>query len=188
MSSPQNSLIVSVAQEALFDGDFGPLPDDLAFRGPVACNVAGISYRQLDYWARTGLVTPEIRDAGGSGTQRLYSFRDILMLKVVKRLLDAGISLQQIRTAIGHLLERGVQDLSQVTLMSDGISVYECTTDSEVIDLLRGGQGMFAIALGGVWRDIEGTLLALPGERTAVDQPASMDDELSRRRQQRLAN
>ena len=72
--------------------------------------------------------------------------------------------------------------------MSDGISVYECTTDSEVIDLLRGGQGMFAIALGGVWRDIEGTLLALPGERTAVDQPASMDDELSRRRQQRLAN
>ena len=128
MSSPQESLSVVSAQDALFEGDFGPLPDDLAFRGPVACNVAGISYRQLDYWARTGLVTPEIRDAGGSGTQRLYSFRDILMLKVVKRLLDAGISLQQIRTAIDHLRERGVQDLSQVTLMSDGISVYECTT------------------------------------------------------------
>ncbi|BEH00833.1 putative HTH-type transcriptional regulator [bioreactor metagenome] len=188
MSSPQESLSVVSAQDALFEGDFGPLPDDLAFRGPVACNVAGISYRQLDYWARTGLVTPEIRDAGGSGTQRLYSFRDILMLKVVKRLLDAGISLQQIRTAIDHLRERGVQDLSQVTLMSDGISVYECTTDHEVIDLLRGGQGMFAIALGGVWRDIEGTLLALPGERTAAVAAEPMDDELSRRRQQRAAN
>jgi len=183
VSSPQESLSVVSAQDALFEGDFGPLPDDLAFRGPVACNVAGISYRQLDYWARTGLVTPEIRDAGGSGTQRLYSFRDILMLKVVKRLLDAGISLQQIRTAIDHLRERGVQDLSQVTLMSDGISVYECTTDHEVIDLLRGGQGMFAIALGGVWRDIEGTLLALPGERTAAVAAEPMDDELSRRRQ-----
>ncbi len=187
MSSPQGSLIISAGQEALFDGDFGPLPDDLAFRGPVACNVTGITYRQLDYWARTGLVTPEIRDAGGSGTQRLYSFRDILMLKVVKRLLDAGVSLQQIRTAIDHLRERGVHDLSQVTLMSDGISVYECTTDSEVIDLLRGGQGMFAIALGGVWRDIEGTLLTLPGERTAPSEVTPLD-ELSRRRQQRMAN
>ena len=175
-------------QEVLFDGDFAPVPSDTGYRGPIAHRVAGITYRQLDYWARTGLVTPEIRDAGGSGTQRLYSFRDILMLKVVKRLLDAGISLQQIRTAIDHLRERGVQDLSQVTLMSDGISVYECTTDHEVIDLLRGGQGMFAIALGGVWRDIEGTLLALPGERTAAVAAEPMDDELSRRRQQRAAN
>ncbi|WIY84077.1 MerR family transcriptional regulator [Propionimicrobium sp. PCR01-08-3] len=189
MSSAQENVIASTGQDALFEGDFGPLPDDLAFRGPVACNVAGITYRQLDYWARTGLVTPEIRGAGGSGTQRLYSFRDILMLKVVKRLLDAGISLQQIRTAIDHLRMRGVQDLSQVTLMSDGISVYECTTDNEVIDLLRGGQGMFAIALGGVWRDIEGTLLALPGERTAADDNLiAMDDELARRRSQRMAN
>ena len=100
MSSPQvEAQLASGMQEALFDGDFGPLPEDLAFRGPVACNVAGITYRQLDYWARTGLVIPEIRGAEGSGTQRLYSFRDILMLKVVKKLLDAGISLQQIRTA-----------------------------------------------------------------------------------------
>ena len=86
-------------QDMLFEGDFSPLPEDMGFRGPIACSAAGITYRQLDYWARTGLVVPEIRSAGGSGTQRLYSFRDILMLKVVKRLLDAGISLQQIRTA-----------------------------------------------------------------------------------------
>lgn len=187
MSSPQLEPTAAGMQDALFDGDFGPLPDDLAFRGPVACGVAGITYRQLDYWARTGLVTPEIRDAGGSGTQRLYSFRDILMLKVVKKLLDAGISLQQIRSAIDHLRSRGVQDLSQVTLMSDGVSVYECTSDHEVVDLLHGGQGMFAIALGGVWRDLEGSLLALPSVSVHEESPGALD-ELSRRRQQRLAN
>ncbi len=185
MSSPQVESAADGMQDALFDGDFGPLPDDFGFRGPVACNLAGITYRQLDYWARTGLVSPEIRGAEGSGTQRLYSFRDLLMLKVVKKLLDAGISLQQIRTAIEHLRLRGVHDLSQVTLMSDGVSVYECTTDHEVVDLLRGGQGMFAIALGGVWRDLEGVLLALPTEEES-GKPAI--DELSRRRQQRLAN
>lgn len=188
MSSPQVEPPVRAGmQDALFDGDFGPLPADLAFRGPVACQVAGISYRQLDYWARTELVSPEIRGAEGSGTQRLYSFRDILMLKVVKKLLDAGISLQQIRTAIDHLRARGVQDLSEVTLMSDGVSVYECTTDHEVVDLLRGGQGMFAIALGGVWKDLEGTLLTLPTEVTP-EPVAGPADELSRRRQQRQAN
>ena len=185
MSSPQVESAADGMQDALFDGDFGPLPDDFGFRGPVACNLAGITYRQLDYWARTGLVSPEIRGAEGSGTQRLYSFRDLLMLKVVKKLLDAGISLQQIRTAIEHLRLRGVHDLSQVTLMSDGVSAYECTTDHEVVDLLRGGQGMFAIALGGVWRDLEGVLLALPTEEES-GKPAM--DELSRRRQQRLAN
>ena len=184
MSSPQVESAADGMQDALFDGDFGPLPDDFGFRGPVACNLAGITYRQLDYWARTGLVSPEIRGAEGSGTQRLYSFRDLLMLKVVKKLLDAGISLQQIRTAIEHLRLRGVHDLSQVTLMSDGVSVYECTSDDEVIDLLRGGQGMFGIALGGVWRDIEGSLSTLPGER-AQDESAVTDDELSQRRRAR---
>jgi len=173
-------------QDLLFDGDFAPMPEDLGFRGPVACRAADITYRQLDYWARTGLVVPEIRTAGGSGTQRLYSFRDLLILKVIKRLIDAGISLQQIRTAIEHLRARGVEDLSEVTLMSDGISVYECTRDDEVVDLLKGGQGMFGIALGGVWRDIEGTLASLPAERPEGGHPAA-DDELSRRRQARAA-
>ncbi len=176
------------AQGLLFDGDFSPLPADLGFRGPIACNAAGITYRQLDYWARTGLVVPEVRGASGSGSQRLYSFRDILMLKVIKRLLDAGISLNQIRAAIEHLRARGVHDLTEVTLMSDGVSVFECTSDDEVIDLLRGGQGVFGIALGGVWRDIEGTLSDLPAERaeTLVEDTApTAADELSRRRQAR---
>ncbi len=99
------TIAVEAAEEQglLFTDDVSPLPSDLGYRGPTACNAAGITYRQLDYWARTGLVEPTVRGAKGSGSQRLYSFRDILILKVIKRLLDAGISLQQIRTAVQHL-------------------------------------------------------------------------------------
>ena len=104
-------------QGLLFTDDVSPLPEDAGFRGPTACSAAGITYRQLDYWARTGLVEPTVRSATGSGTQRLYSFKDILLLKIIKRLLDAGVSLQQIRVAIDHLRVRGTDDLTQVTLM-----------------------------------------------------------------------
>jgi DNA-binding transcriptional MerR regulator len=156
------------------------LDEDAGYRGPTACKAAGITYRQLDYWARTGLVEPAVRGASGSGTQRLYGFRDILVLKVVKRLLDTGVSLQQIRTAVEHLRERGVEDLAQITLMSDGASVYECTSADEVIDLVQGGQGVFGIAVGRVWREVEGSLAALPSEH-AADQDFP-DDELSKRR------
>jgi DNA-binding transcriptional MerR regulator len=163
--------------------EVGTEPDDLGYRGPTACSAAGITYRQLDYWARTGLVEPSIRSASGSGTQRLYGFRDILVLKVVKRLLDTGISLQQIRAAVAHLRERGSADLARVTLMSDGVSVYECTSPDEVVDLLQGGQGVFGIALGRVWQEVEGTLAELPAERaddgTAEGRAA---DELASRR------
>ena len=118
----------AAVQGLLFGDDAPELPDDIGYRGPVACAAAGITYRQLDYWARTGLVEPSVRPATGSGTQRLYGFRDILVLKVVKRLLDTGVSLQKIRTAVQHLRDRGVDDLAQITLMSDGASVYECTS------------------------------------------------------------
>jgi DNA-binding transcriptional MerR regulator len=176
-------------QGLLFSDDVSTLPDDLGYRGPTACHAAGITYRQLDYWARTGLVEPTVRSATGSGTQRLYGFRDILLLKVIKRLLDAGVSLQQIRTAVAHLRARGTDDLTRVTLMSDGASVYECTSNDEVIDLLQGGQGVFGIAIGGVWREIEGSLAELPSERTAEDQAATLatSDELAARRQARLS-
>lgn len=190
VNAPQERMLSTAGlQDVLFEGDFSPMPEDLGFRGPVACSAAGITYRQLDYWARTGLVAPEVRSAEGSGTQRLYSFRDILMLKVVKRLLDAGISLQQIRTAIDHLRARGVQDLSSVTLMSDGVSVYEAVSDSEIIDLVNGGQGIFAIALGRVWHDLEGSLSTLPTERaeTAEAPTAGVRDELAARRAARNA-
>nr|BFE56749.1 hypothetical protein GCM10020063_012750 [Dactylosporangium thailandense] len=138
--------------------------DDVGYRGPTACHAAGISYRQLDYWARTGLVVPSVRDASGSGSQRLYSFRDIVVLKVVKRLLDAGVSLQNIRKAIDTLRSRGVGDLAGITLISDGTTVYECRSPEEVVDLLQGGQGVFGIAISGAFKEIEGTLSHLPAE------------------------
>ncbi|GAA4831310.1 MerR family transcriptional regulator [Garicola koreensis] len=156
----------AAAQEPLFDDGMPDLNEELGYRGPIACSAAGITYRQLDYWARTKLVEPSLRNASGSGSARLYSFRDILVLKVVKRLLDTGVSLQQIRAAIEHLRERGVDDLAQITLMSDGASVYECTSTDEVIDLVQGGQGVFGIAVGRVWREVEGSLAELPRERS----------------------
>ncbi len=176
------------AQGLLFDDDLPELSEDIGYRGPTACRAAGITYRQLDYWARTGLVEPSVRSATGSGTQRLYGFRDILVLKVVKRLLDTGVSLQQIRVAIQALRQRGVEDLAQITLMSDGATVYECTSADEVIDLLQGGQGVFGIAVGRVWREVEGSLAALPSERPEDEVPAAHpDDELSARRAQRIS-
>jgi DNA-binding transcriptional MerR regulator len=179
-------------QGLLFTDDLPQLPEDMGYRGPTACAAAGITYRQLDYWARTGLVEPSIRNAAGSGSQRLYGFRDILVLKVVKRLLDTGVSLQNIRTAVSHLRERGVDDLAQITLMSDGATVYECTSADEVVDLVQGGQGVFGIAVGRVWREVEGSLAELPGERSgATDAGADATptdhagDELSARRKAR---
>jgi DNA-binding transcriptional MerR regulator len=175
------------AQGLLFTDDLPDLREDTGYRGPTACNAAGITYRQLDYWARTGLVEPSVRGATGSGTQRLYGFKDILVLKVVKRLLDTGVSLQQIRVAISHLRERGVEDLARITLMSDGASVYECTSADEVIDLVQGGQGVFGIALGRVWREVEGELASLPSERAEDETVAAHPgDELIARRQARL--
>jgi DNA-binding transcriptional MerR regulator len=163
----------------------------VGYRGPTACAAAGITYRQLDYWARTDLVVPSIRSASGSGSQRLYSFKDILVLKVVKRLLDAGVSLQNIRTAIDALRARGVDDLAQMTLLSDGTTVYECTSSEEVVDLLRGGQGVFGIAVSGALRELRGSLAQLPSERAdgevEVVPSTHGNDELAKRRQQRSA-
>jgi DNA-binding transcriptional MerR regulator len=168
----------------------------IGYRGPTACAAAGITYRQLDYWARTGLVEPSVRAAHGSGSQRLYSFRDILVLKVVKRLLDTGISLQQIRAAVQHLRDHGSEHLAEVTLMSDGVSVYECTSPDEVVDLLQGGQGVFGIALGRVWREVEGDLAILPAVRpedgyvdlrAPLDPTSAAQDDLAKRRLRRTS-
>ena len=147
----------------------------------------GITYRQLDYWARTGLVEPSIRTASGSGTQRLYGFRDILVLKIVKRLLDAGVSLQNIRTAVDHLRSRGVTELESMTLMSDGASIYECASPDEIIDLLAGGQGVFGIAVGKVWHEVEGSLSLLQGEISGQSVGVESNDELSLRRKSKGA-
>lgn len=177
-------------QGVLFDDEsLRPLPANIGYRGPVACAAAGITYRQLDYWARTGLVVPSVRGAAGSGTQRLYGFRDILVLRIVKRLIDTGVSLPNIRAAVDHLAERTGADLASLTIMSDGASIYECRSADEVVDLVRGGQGVFGIAVGSVWREVEGTLATLPGEEpggTIVEARGGYD-ELSARRARRQA-
>jgi DNA-binding transcriptional MerR regulator len=128
------------------------------YRGPQVCKIVGITYRQLDYWARTDLVKPSLQDAQGSGTQRLYSFKDLVHLRVIKSLLDAGISLPQIRKAIKYLAEELKAPLEKVTLLSDGRSIYAATSQRDIVDLLQRGQGVFGIALGKVYEDIEGTL------------------------------
>ena len=150
------------------------------YRGPTACKIVGITYRQLDYWARTELVQPSVRNATGSGTQRLYSFDDIVRLRVVKRLLDTGVSLQKVRLAVEELRAHG-HSLADATLVSDGESVYAVGDDAQVFDLLRRGQGVFAIAVGPVIEELQGEVAAFPSERLADDavvvtpQPAAED-------------
>ena len=144
----------------------------------------------MDYWARTGLVEPTVRGAAGSGSSRLYGFKDILVLKIVKRLLDTGVSLQNIRSAVTHLRERGVDDLARITLMSDGASIYECTNSEEIFDLLQGGQGVFGIAIGKVWNEVEGSLSHLQAENVEDGSSVTQDstsDELAARRKLRGA-
>lgn len=173
-------------QESLFD--VGP-DEELGYRVPIACQVAGITYRQLDYWARTNLVNPSIRTARGSGSQRLYSFKDVLVLKIVKRLLDTGISLQNIRVAVDSLRDRGVNDLAELTLVSDGTTVYECRSNDEVIDLLAGGQGVFGIAVPGILKELSGTISSFPAERVDEFEEETVlgIDELAARRKRKTS-
>jgi DNA-binding transcriptional MerR regulator len=167
---------LNYAQDMLFTDGLPTVDPKVGYRGIPAAGAAGISYRQLDYWDRTGLVQPSVRGAAGSGSQRLYAFRDVLVLKLVKRLLDTGVSLQQIRLAVEQLRAAGINDLARITLMSDGASVYLCTTEDEVIDLVGRGQGVFGIAVGRVLREVEATLVNMV--------PSSVDDidELAARR------
>lgn len=144
--------------------------DETGYRGPQACSIVGITYRQLDYWTRTGLVIPSVQKAQGSGTQRLYSFNDLLQLKVIKSLTDAGASLQKVRQAIDYVRDNVHGDWSSVTIVTDGEGVYACTSDDEVVDLLRRGQGVLGaiVAVGRVAEQLEGTLAELRPSTVAV--------------------
>ena len=180
------AMMAASEQGLLFDDLTVPSLEELGYRGPVAATVAGITYRQLDYWARTELVVPTVRSTTGSGSARLYGFRDILELKIVKSLLDAGVSLQQIRIAVEYLRSRGFGDITKLTLMSDGVTVYACTSNDEIIDVMAHGQAVFGIAVGNVWQELEGNLSQLPSERAEVEAPSlNASDELSIRRRKR---
>lgn len=132
----------------------------LGYRAPMVCSLVGITYRQLDYWARTDLLRPSLVEARGSGTQRRYSFTDIVQLKVIKRLLDAGMSLKRIRTAVRILQGQLESDrpLNDVTLLSDGQTIFAATSADELVDVFRKGQGVFGIAIGPVQAELEGDI------------------------------
>ena len=158
------------------------MPEEEGFRGPQVCKIVGITYRQLDYWARTDLLRPSISEARGSGTQRRYSYRDLLELKVIKRLLDAGVSLQSARRAL-ELLRRSGTDVATANLVLNGSQSVLATSGEEIIDLLKGGQGVLNIvALAGVVRELDAAITDLAphsaGAQSPSDEgiPAAEDD------------
>ena len=144
---------------------------EVGYRGPQACKIVGITYRQLDYWTRTKLVEPSLNPATGSGSQRLYSFNDLLQLKIIKNLLDAGASLQKVREAIKHAQQTLTDDWSQVTIVADQSGVYALTSEAEVIDLLRRGQGVLGavVAVDAIRDQLQGTLHELRLDEAPVE-------------------
>lgn len=145
------------------------------FRAPHVCSLVGITYRQLDYWARTELITPSMQQAHGSGSQRLYSFTDVVQLKMIRRLKDAGMSLPKIRIAMETLREYLGEDrsLADVTLVADGSSIYAATSPNEIIDVLQRGQGVFAMAVGPLTQELEADVQELFPEGDVVELPVA---------------
>lgn len=136
-------------------------PSD-GFRGPQVCKIVGITYRQLDYWARTGLLVPSISEAKGSGSQRRYSYRDVLELKVIKQLLDAGLSLTSARRAIECLRDDLGEDIGAANLVINGTGSVLARTGEELIDVLRGGQGVLSLVpMAGVVSELEAAITEL---------------------------
>jgi len=134
------------------------------YRGPQVCKIVGITYRQLDYWSRTGLIRPSVAEARGSGTQRRFSYHDLVELKVIKGLLDAGVSLQSARRAIEYLRDHLGSDIATASLVINGSGSVLVRTDGELVDLLRRrGQGVLSIvALGGVVDALQAAITDLP--------------------------
>ena len=152
---------------------------DAGFRGPQVCKMIGITYRQLDYWARTDLIRPSIADAQGSGTQRLYSYTDLVELKVVKSLLDAGVSLQKSRRAIEYLRQHLGADVASAHLVLDGSRSILARGGEQIVDLLRNGQGVLnVVPLGPVVEELDAKILELAPRGGAEELPATPAQEV----------
>ena len=133
--------------------------DELGYGGPQVCKLVGISYRQLDYWARTDLLRPSLADAAGSGTQRRYSYRDLVALKVIKSLLDAGLSLQTARKAIEYLRDHMGEELASASLVLDGSRSVLVRTGEDIVDVVRQGQGVLNIVpLAGLVEQLDASI------------------------------
>jgi DNA-binding transcriptional MerR regulator len=140
---------------------------DEGFSGTQAASVVGITYRQLDYWARTDLIRPSLTDAAGSGSRRKYSYKDLLELRVIKTLLDAGIKLESVREVFEYLREHLDADIASAHLVINGSSVVLCQGD-ELIDVLAKGQGVLnVLSLAGVKHEVDSQLVPITGDLSA---------------------
>jgi DNA-binding transcriptional MerR regulator len=142
---------------------------DDGFSGKQAAEVVGITYRQLDYWARTNLVRPALADAAGSGSRRLYSYRNLLELKAIKTLLDAGIRLESVREVFRYLHDNLGEDVTTVNLVISGKSSVLVRSGEEIVDILRQGQGVLNILpLAGVQDEVRAKIVELYPARAAI--------------------
>ena len=141
---------------------------EIGFSGTKAATIVGITYRQLDYWARTDLIRPSLTDAAGSGSRRLYSYRDLLELRVIKSLLDAGIKLESVRTAFEYLRTHLGTDIASAHLVISGSDVILCDGEQLIDVMRRGGQGVLnVLAIGGVKDGLDSTIVELAGASLA---------------------
>ena len=150
-------------------------PDQEGFSGKQTAEIVGITYRQLDYWARTDLIRPSLTDAAGSGSRRAYSYRDLLELKVIKNLLDAGIKLESVREVFSYLRENMGEDIASVNLVISGNKSVLARDGEDLIDLVRQGQGVLNILpLGGVKDEIDAAIVHLYPGRVAPAVPGGL--------------
>ena len=188
MSDAESTMQLHLRAPQAVQGELFPATDTQnvtrGYRGTVASKVAGITYRQLDYWARKQIVEPSITPSHGSGSRRLYSFKDVVILAVSKKLLDAGINLQNVTTAIGFLAQR-------TPIMCDGQEVHECTTSEQMIELLQSGKAIFGVSVGSLWRQIKDALgheeyVDLTKLQTSTDGKRPIDDIAAMRMRKKL--
>jgi DNA-binding transcriptional MerR regulator len=143
--------------------------DEAGYSGTQTAKIVGITYRQLDYWARTGLLRPSIAEATGSGSRRKYSYRDLLELRIIKTLLDAGIKLESVRDVFTNLRDSVGTDISSANIVISGTSSVVLSTSDELVELMSRGQGVLNILpLAGVKAGVDAGIQSLPAE-TAED-------------------
>lgn len=132
------------------------------FSGKRTAEIVGITYRQLDYWARTDLIRPSVTEATGSGSRRRYSYRDLLELKVVKNLLDAGLKLESVRKVFAYLRDNLGEDIATANLVINGTDSVLVHSGAELIDLVHNGQGVLnVLPLGGVKEELDSAIVEL---------------------------
>ena len=146
------------------------------FSGRQASVVVGISYRQLDYWARTNLIRPSAADAAGSGSRRQYTYKDLLELKVVKKLLDSGIKLTSVRDVFAYMREHVDTEISSAHIVIDGSSVILCDGDN-LVDVVRHGQGVLnVLPLSGVKEEVDRQIVTLDFRTDTPEQEPTNDN------------